>query len=121
MREILFKAKRSDNGKWIHGDLKTIGECSITTGDGIYNEDVDPETVCQFTGRVDCDDNKIFENDKIRYIDGQLDREYIVKYHVAGFEVFTEKGSVVTGRLEHENEYMIITGNIHDRRPALSA
>ena len=72
MREILFKAKRKDNGKWIEGcyqkryDLLDNEEHLIFHADSYkvweYAE-IDPETLCQFTGLYDKNDKRIWEND----------------------------------------------------------
>lgn len=75
MREILFKAKRIDNGKWVEG-------CYIKKYDLLGNEEhfifhtdsyrvweyakIDPETLCQFTGLCDRYGNKIWENDILK-------------------------------------------------------
>ena len=62
-REILFKAKRIDNGEWGEGqyayitnplteDGKPIRHL-ICNGTNIFNDLIDPVTLCQFTGLHD--------------------------------------------------------------------
>ena len=74
MREILFKAKRKDNGEWIEGYYT---ECRGATFIGIDTSsmfeifcphvirwfNVSSETRCQFTGLCDKIGKKIWEND----------------------------------------------------------
>ena len=72
MREILFKAKRIDNGEWVEGyylkkyDLLEKKEHFIFSADK-HNTwicaEIDPETLCQFTGLCDKNGNKIWDND----------------------------------------------------------
>lgn len=70
-REILFKAKRVDNGEWVEGFYSPVNLPMVGNMGHFINEkgfkaiEIDPKTVCQFTGLTDKDDNKIFENDKI--------------------------------------------------------
>ena len=69
MREILFRGTRGD-GKWIYGNLllhkSAKGICGINTLKEIGR--VIPETVCQYTGLTDKNDNKIFEGDIVRFV-----------------------------------------------------
>lgn len=62
MREILFRGKRKEDDEWVYGFL--VSQKHI--GDWVTAYPVVPNTVGQFTGRIDKNGKKIFEGDIIR-------------------------------------------------------
>ena len=69
MREILFKAKRKDNGEWVEGYLMDEDYINTPFNDydvgGRFDDpvEIDPQTICQYTGLTDKNGKKIWEND----------------------------------------------------------
>ena len=93
MREILFKAKRIDNGEWVEGDLRQdrdLGTVYIsgwdyyTTDGGLEREpfeyEINPETLCQFAGMMDKNGSRIWENDIVYIRSSGLSGHGIIKY-----------------------------------------
>lgn len=95
MREILFRAKRIDNGEWVEGwyqppivgihcdgRKESLGASLSIIGNYGFLEDVYiiPETVGQFTGLTDKNGKKIFEGDIIRSDNGKQWAVSVVKF-----------------------------------------
>lgn len=137
MREILFKAKRIKDGKWIEGyyaecNGKTFIGIDISIGiDDIFEVfctpvirwfEVDPETLCQFTGRCDRYGNKIWEHDILKtwsdeYAQvkfGFYDTGFASGDYNQGFYVDFSEESLLRKELGYWCKETYVRGNIFD-------
>lgn len=142
MREILFKAKRTDNGEWVEGDLRKDRDLEtayisgwnyyITEG-GLEREpfeyEILPETICEYTGLTDKNGNRIWDNDIVKCNkrkDGfdlykVLWRKYYADFGVEPLE-FGVQYPISLGENEqdiHGCDYTIV-GNIFDNPELLA-
>lgn len=121
MRTIKFKGKRLDNGEWLEGYYRGNNE-----GKAFISRikrpplsfEVDPETVCQFTGFHDKNGKDIYEADILRLEPVICEvrwREYLGGFYLKeDFAIIP--GTTPLGLMLDGYEYEII-GNIFDDKP----
>lgn len=124
MREILFRGKRVDNGKWIEGYLFQIWDDAFilwgTTNDVPNMIKVDLATVGQYTGLKDKNGNRIFEGDIIQIPDDYhtygefVGEKYEIIFAYGGFR-FKPKNPKSRGIWFEEDMTYDVVGNIYDK------
>lgn len=121
MREIIFRGKRKDYGKWIEGyylhqnKRKFVNETHyIVSVDGFYYS-IDPSTVCQHTGLTDKNGRKIFEGDIVERGGRIWLVEYSNKYGQFMMTTYTEKGISWSRSFDLiPPDWCEVIGNIYD-------
>ena len=122
MREILFKGKSLLSGEWVEGyyigpvgalDVHEICDIHDITGTRV---EVDPSTVCQYTGLTDKNGKKIFEGDIVRRETAYYGKHNVYDEPVV-WEDDIEKGFLgepyTSGYCIHGGNWEVI-GSIHD-------
>ena len=119
MRVIKFKAKSLENGKWVYGSLvKVDNYCAIhqldETTKTFYNFkqiQVDPNTVCQYTGENDIKGVEIYEGDLKKDKHGRF---WTVRYKLGMFEMLCNDYCWDFVHSFRSTGFEVI-GNIHDK------
>lgn len=128
-REILFKAKRLDNGEWVEGYYAKLGYGNNTKHfiiqnvslqeDISYFEDIeiDIDTICQYTGLTDKNGEKIWEND-IVVLDGACGR-FVCKWADYIAQFIFENNFSSSDFVCHRGAEIEVVGNIFDNADLL--
>ena len=129
-REIKFRGKDVFSEKWCYGvyipaEFTTWREPSIS--DGYRRKEIDPETIGQYTGYKDTDENEIYEGDILEYsvFDYQgCDTQYrgVVKFadgewqiwKSADSEYYGNDGAFHLGWVRAQDDEVKVIGNIFD-------
>ena len=117
MREILFRGKRKDNGAWEYGSLVKLNkikctECTIVMPEN-FSVVVIPETVGQYTGLTDKNDNKIFEGDIVDYDYFGERKIGKIFFNGCGYEIENEGCFLCVQSADKQLDCEVI-GNIYD-------
>ena len=146
---IKFRAKRTDNGAWVYGDLqhvhrintKELAEQSGRRSEPVVRvaySDVDEETIGQYTGFKDENEREIYEGDIVdwtffytgNYNGGAVECDTIVtgiiEWHQGGFILkvinndFEDAGQYSISDLNTDTKSdVVVKGNIYDNKEQL--
>lgn len=114
MREIKFRGKDIETGEWIYGGIDSTGECISVSMDKERYIAVDKETVSQYTGFNDVNNDEIYVGDILSDV---LGNTVIVEYAKGAYSI----------KFPYCNDYMLLhdflkvislekAGNIFDNR-----
>lgn len=131
---ILFKAKRKDNGEWVEGyysylfdDISNDYKHELVfqhmeSADMSYPypsyhtiwAEIDPSTLCQWTTLTDKNGKKVFSGDVIREQDGNEYRNLTIEWS-EDYLQFIFSGDDTLSYQDIEPTCIKVIGNIHDK------
>lgn len=119
-RENLFKAKRKDNGEWVEGymvkypsgKVEIFKKC-VEPPDVLLRCEVDPKTICEYTGLEDKNDKEIWENDIVRNEKGDIGVVQWFEEHAA-FMIWNKTKHYICYLAENDFSKIEIAGNEFD-------
>ncbi len=132
MREILFRAKRVDNGERVEGyllitqisgayimgtvrNVQNQKRGGVSVGDKIWQHEVDPATIGQYTEKRDIQFNRIFEGDKVENVRAKWIGR--VEFNDGSFVVICDQTGNKWPLTGVRAEQLRIIGNIHGDTP----
>ena len=142
-RNIIFRAKAIDDGRWVSGELHTMTHRPHIHINALEKADIDPDTIGEYTGWRDKNDKPIFEGDILSLIipDGTA-RLFVVEWknqlrHLKPLKGFIDDNTPVEisgwcfrwgqhhllpSYIGHQPDYkrMEIVGNIYDNANLLT-
>ncbi|MEM0138515.1 MAG: YopX family protein [Thermoplasmatales archaeon] len=130
MRQIKFRGKRISDGVWVVGFIVIQQDGTAWIGQAVRGrsakgwQQVDPETVGQFTGYMDTENNPIYEGDYLLVTDEYGDHYVTCVFKESGAYVVEVKGmdydqTAIGWAIDQWNNEGMgsnwrIVGNVHD-------
>lgn len=137
-REILFRGKRIEDGKWVEGFYYKMNETTYVSKEDyeknpvpthhyilfermtdwgmpnqMYQAEVNPKTICQYTGLNDKNGRKIFEGDILKSELGKVGKIAFNESHMA-FMILEKTENRYYHVEECSGSHMEVIGNIFD-------